>query len=424
MLPISSSSLTNTILSGYNQINQIKYLNAMSNKGAIGSVAPVKPVTSTLNQENTSFIKEFESKMTDMLKTAEAALNPKDDKYSASSSKESVAQVSGKLTSTSDNYELTVQQTAAGQVNRSNALKSDGELPTISGSINIKTSKGNFDIRVNSAGTRTNEEALKKIAEKINSANSEVTASVVTKDGKSTLELTGQTGTENAFTVSGTAAERLGLTNVTQESRDAIFTINKNNGEEVEDFTSKTNTIAVDDIEVNLKGEGTTTIEAGGNNNSTMADAMKKVVDSFNKTLAFLDKNADNRMGVLQQMKRMLTLPTSERSMESIGISVNKDGTLSFDREEFIKAMNENPISSKTTATNFLEGVKQDARAGMNTSSKDLVGKTSSSNTGFQNVLSNNYQMDSIKMMNTYNRTGVYNLSNYYAVGMFMNMFI
>lgn len=425
MLPISSASMTRAVFSGYNQINQIKYLNAMSNRATTDAVSPVKPVTSVLNKENTVFIRDFQNQMTDMLKTAESALNAKPDKLAASSSSEDTAKVSGKLSNSSDRYELTIEQTAAAQVNRSDALVSDGELPTISGSIQLKTSEGNFEFRVNSAGARTNEEALQKIADKVNAAQAGIAASVRTENGKSVLELTGETGAENTFTVTGTAAEKLGLTNVVQQSQDAIFSVNKNDGEEVKNETSKTNSITVDDIEVELAQKGTAVIQAGGNDASSMADAMNKVVDNFNKTLAFLDKNAENRMGVLQQMKRMLIMPTSERSMESIGVSVNKDGTLVFDEDQFMTAMKEDATGTKKIATQLIQDVKQDARDGMNTSSADLVDKTSNQNL-LNPLLTSGYanQMDPIKMMNSYNRTGVFNFSNYYAVGLFINTYV
>ena len=73
----------------------------------------------------------------------------------------------------------------SGQVNRSNGYASEGELPALGGSLKLQTAKGTYNVSLSSAGAKTNHEALEKFAEKINSLNAGVTASVTKKDGKS-----------------------------------------------------------------------------------------------------------------------------------------------------------------------------------------------------------------------------------------------
>ena len=415
---LNSASLMNTVLSGYTQMNQVRLAQALSG-GTVSSVGKVTSSTykNQLSQEDSDFLKKYQSQMTQMLSAAEGVLTPQSSRLAAASEDSSVAEVRGSMKKASDRYELTVERLASGQINRSQALQSGGGLPSIGGALSITTEKGRYDFSLSSAGAKTNEEALQNFAAKINAAKAGVTASVVTKDGLSTLELTSdKTGAASSFTVSGTLAERLGLDQAARQGQDAVYTISKN-GEETERVTSASNSVTLESgLTATLKGTGTTTVRAGGSAASSMADAMEKLVDSFNSTLSFLNDNADKGIGVLQQMKRMVVPPASEGSMNLIGIGTLADGTLTFDRSAFVKALTDSPSLMRDIAENVAEGVRADARQGMNTASADLLSSTAMS----QRQLS--YNQDPLNFLSAYNRNGVYNLLNYYAVGTLMNI--
>ena len=261
MYPIQNSmySLSNTILSGYTQMNQMRAMLAASGNSKLSAISGVSNVTSStankLDADSAAFLKDYQKQMTALKDAADGVLNPKTDKLAAGSSDRTVATVTGKLESQSDSYELTVQQTAAGQVNRSTSFVSNGELPSMGGGLQIKTAAGTFDFSLSAAGAKTNQEALQKFADSINASRAGVTARVVTENGRSSLELEGASGSDNKFTVSGTAAESLGLDKAVTESRDAIFTITRNDGETYSG-TSSTNAVEVDGVSINIAGTG------------------------------------------------------------------------------------------------------------------------------------------------------------------------
>lgn len=432
MLSVNSGNWMNTVLSGYSQMNQMKYLTSISSNKSVGAVGASRATSSsTLGTEDTKFLKEYSEKLSKLEAAADKVINGKADKMAAASEDRTVATVSGKLENKDDTYELLVTQTASGQVNRSNGYASEGELPALGGSLKLQTAKGTYNVSLSSAGAKTNHEALEKFAEKINSLNAGVTASVTKKDGKSYLSIEGEAGTgSGGFTASGSAAESLGLDKVETEGRGAVFTLTKN-GEETETFTSKTNTVEVDGITVNFKGTGSTKIKAGGSDSSAALDAMEDLVSAYNDVISFLEKNEGRGVGVLKQLKRMVTPPVSERSLEMIGMSVGSDGKLKINGDKFMAKMDENASFVKDLTKRIADNSKQDAQTGLNAPSASLVGSSSgSTGSANKNMFSSVAggasfgNTDYFKMMSTYSRIGVHNMSNYYAVGMMMNSFI
>ena len=125
-----------------------------------------------------------------------------------------------------------------------------------------------------------------------------------------------------------------------------------------------------------------------------------------------------------EQMKRMIQPPVSESSMSMIGLTVKADGTLSFDQDVFNKATDASPSLMGSIAERVASGIKQDAQRGLDAPSASLVGSAAKQQNMFGSSAFSSSQMDSISMMSTYNRLGAYNMSNYYAVGMMMNMFV
>lgn len=430
MISSNFSSLSNIVLSGYSQMNQMRYMLSMNGSSRASSASSVKSVskTSGLSDEDTSFIKGYQEKMNQLKEAANSVLNPKASKNTAASGNNAVAEASGALQNASDVYRVDVQQTASAQINRSVEFASDGALPSAGGGLTIRSSKGTFNLNLSSAGAKTNKEALEKFAQKINAANAGVTANVVTKDGKSSLEISGATGSEHAFTLSGSFAESMGLEDAAVESRDAVFSVTKNDVE-TQAFTFATNELDIDGVSITLTGAGSTEIKAGKGDTSVTASAMSSLVDSYNRTLRYLDSNSGKGVGVLRQMKNMLMTPVSERSMARVGISVNSDGSLSFDSKAYQKAMTEDPTLTKELVDTIASGFRKDAEQGLNISSGSLLSASQSSGSSrvsggsSQSAISSS-QLNTFQLMSMYSRTGAYNMSNYYAVGAMMSQFV
>lgn len=108
--------------------------------------------------------------------------------------------------------------------------------------------------------------------------------------------------------------------------------------------------------------------------------AVRDMVGEYNSSLKLLNDNAARGPGVERQLERMVRDPAPARSMEMVGLSVNKDGTLALDEEKLTAALTEKDDTLRKTYTDVLggaygvaESVRQDARAGLNTRSNTLV---------------------------------------------------
>lgn len=244
-----------------------------------------------------------------------------------------------------------------------------------------------------------------------------------------------ETGKENAFSINGTLAEKMGLTKEKQAAQDAVYTVKKENdkGQAAQEKTSASNRITLDDekIEATLKKAGSTQIKVGDDVKG-MADKLDNLVKSYNNTVKFLNDNAGQGSGVLDQLRRMSRLPTGEKAMNLAGISVNpKDGTFAFDRDAFAEAMETSPTLTKEIISGsygVAQGLRQDAQSGLNTSSAKLVDAMDSfrASQDFINRMAQNNMLNqwSYSPLGTYSKANSYNLFQYFTSGAMMSMYI
>ena len=181
-------NLSNVIMSGYSQINSVRLAQALSGKSAGSTVSSARQGSvsskNKLSAEDADFLKDYQKEMQELKAEAEKVLAGGDkSRLAAGALDASVAEVSGKLGDRGDQYKLTVEQLASGQINRSTVLNSKDPMPSMGGSLRIKTEKGSFDFYLSAAGTKTNREMLDKFASRINAKDTGVTASVKEKDG-------------------------------------------------------------------------------------------------------------------------------------------------------------------------------------------------------------------------------------------------
>ena len=401
-------------MSGYSMLNGMKAQLALNRSHGSDAGTVLAPAF-RLTGQSTQFLKDYQAEMNGMLSAANGVLNPKrqTDRLTASSNNLDIATVSGNLERLTDNYLLKVEQTASEQVNRSKEMASGASLPAISGKLNIQTVDRKVELFLRSAGAGTNKEAFENFAAVINAQNAGITASVLEKNGYVALEISGQAGGD--FTLSGSFAEQLGLDKIADESRQAVFSLSKN-GQATESFTSSSNRVEIDGISATLTGVGTTRIDFAPAATDTLTNAMQQLTDRFNSALSFLNKNEDQGIGVLNQIKRMITPPVSESSMAKAGITVKSDGSLNFDRAAFVLAMEKNPSLISSISKNIAQGISSDAQLGMRESSKSLVPQSISLQP------EQRYNIDTLHLLNLYSHRGVYNMLNLNAVGVLMNI--
>lgn len=150
------------------------------------------------------------------------------------------------------------------------------------------------------------------------------------------------------------------------------------------------------------------------------AEAVQKMVDQFNSTLKTMNDNASRGPGVEKQIARMVSLPTSERSMEQVGITVNKDGTLKVDSDKLKTALKENTsVAQDVIGGSFgmARGIQMDAQTGLRQTPSTLIARDLAS-------MKQQQMGDSLSQMGMYSKSGVYNMANLNSVGVLMNMLI
>lgn len=427
----------NSYMGYYNyqaSINNFRLTQALSNNQRFMNSISSASRTSSNAYKNTSltssmaFVKNYSSSMSDLMSSANALKSSNQSgvmsDYVVSSSDASVAKATEKLTvRNAQEMEFDVQQLAAAQVNVSEGVKAsdktqsdmDFTVGNEMNSVNVKVSASNSD------GTaKTNAQMLKEAADQINRGTSNVTASVVQKDGVASLQLEGKyTGAANTFSVSGNLGAAAGADAVKTEAANSKYSITA--GGKTTQHESYSNDVYADSyrIGVELKGVGKATVKADVDSDK-IATALSDLVGSYNSSLKLLNDNYDRGTGVDRQLRNLVAGLGSEQSLKQLGITVNKDATLKFDKDVFAKNMKDSPSLTKSLISGpggIADRAFSKGSSGMNVNSSslinaDLMGAQAESVTNPLNAFS------------TYSRSGAYAMNNYAAVGMMLNYLI
>jgi flagellar hook-associated protein 2 len=265
--------------------------------------------------------------------------------------------------------QIEVQQLASAQVlqsavvSASSAVAGTGKLTITTGSGTTATS---FDVTLASPSN-----TLADLAKAINDKNGGVTATVVTDNSGARLVLKGNTGAASAFTVtadSATADANLqrfaydgtttgGLT-LSQSAQSAKVNIDN----VAMEFETNTVTTAIPylRIDLNSASPGTTVTLATNQPTSTMSDLVGEFVTAYNNLKAALNTSTSSTSstagllssdsGVREMSNRLATLTSvpltdtgNYRTLADLGVSTNRDGTLSLDSARLTAALAADP---------------------------------------------------------------------------------
>ena len=208
------------------------------------------------------------------------------------------------------------------------------------------------------------DKTLDGIVRKINAANVGVTASVVTDaDGTARVVLKGQTGSNSAFTVSGSSPELAqfdvgdgqAATAVDGQAADARLKVD---GVSV---TRASNTVSdlIDGVKLTLTGTGTVTLGATSPSDA-LSQAVADVVETYNQLLATIATETDPINGDLKDdaaaktlrtslahltLSKLITDGSSPSTLAEIGVATNRDGTLRVDSAALTRAITTYPAA-------------------------------------------------------------------------------
>lgn len=414
-------------------INNFRLTQALSkNQRFMEAVSPASRVSNSYRNtsltSSMAFIKNYSNSMSDMMSSANALRSVNQsgvmNDLVVSSSDSSVATATEKLpVRNAQQIDVDVKQLAAAQVNVSEGVKAsekaqsdmDFTVGNAANSVNVKVSAANAD------GTaKTNAQMLKEAADQINSGSSNVKASVVQKDGVASLQLEGKyTGAANSFEVSGNLGAAAGAEAVKTEAANSKYSITT--GGKTTQHESYSNDVYADSyrIGIELKGVGKASIKADVDSDK-IASALSDLVGSYNSSLKLLNDNYDRGTGVDRQLRNLVAGLGSEESLKQLGITVNKDATLKFDKDVFAKNMKDNPSLTKSLISGpggIADRAFNKGSSGMNVQSSslingDLMGAQADSITNPMNAFG------------SYSRSGAYAMNNYAAVGMMLNYLV
>jgi len=268
--------------------------------------------------------------------------------HTASSSNTALATVSASTDAVSGSYGVEVVKLAKAQKQVSGTF-SGSDAVVGAGTMSFASTSGSFSVTMNADSTLAN------LRDAINQAsdNVGVSASLINEDGGTRLVLTStKTGEDNAITVSGSLA----TFTETQAAQNAEVKV------EGYTHTSASNTVsdAIEGVTLNLLAaeEGTTFSVTVNNDTSSALSAVRSFVSAYNSVVSTIAGNSgydatSQTAGALigdsltrsvsSQLRNILskTVPAQGdySSLSQLGLSLQKDGSLSLDTGKFNDAM-------------------------------------------------------------------------------------
>lgn len=307
-----------------------------------------------------SALTTFSTALTELLKSSSYSGQP----VSNDATIASVSLISGATGTPKLPAQLEVRQLATAQVLHSNVISSNLAIAG-NGTLTFTTGTTSFDVTI-----ATPNNNLDNLAKAINDKAGGITASVVTDSNGARLVLKGTTGAAQAFTVStadGDANLQRFVFNGTSttgsmtKSQDALNALIRVDNVDMSFATNEiTTAIPYLRIDLNSAKPGTTVTLATDQPTATMADLVGEFVQAYNNVKTAINdatKSTTDTVGLLssdpgvREMANRLARMTGTKlassgtyqTLSDIGVSTNRDGTLTLDSARLNKALQDDP---------------------------------------------------------------------------------
>lgn len=252
-------------------------------------------------------------------------------------------------------YSIEVNHLATPQVNTGYYLRDD-TLELSRGEhtfeVAIDDSVYEFQFKVNDEDT--NKSVIEKLSRLVNRSGIGLSSNIMRLGNTSALEIssraTGASITGDIFRITNSSAnptddvvDKLGIDRITARPTDAQFTLNGMAK------TSATNRFTINkSIEVTLNRttqEGEAVNITKRDDLDAILDAVKQLVDGYNRIIDLSNNkqdNTDDASHLNYELKR--TANAYKNDLESIGLTMNEDGSLKMDDALFLQTANEDTI--------------------------------------------------------------------------------
>lgn len=272
-----------------------------------------------------------------------------------------------------ESFDINVKQLACSQLNTGNYLQPRSK--------NIKPGEYSFDLSINDViyefqfkvdNSETTNNIQNKIARLINRSNIGLTANIKEDNLGNTAiniesEATGINGTTPViFSIKSDDAsnqpliDTLGLDRVTQYPANAIFDVD---GDE---RSSMSNSITINkayDVKLSKVTEEPVTISLKADADS-IVESLNELVAGYNNLISVTnDENNNHFQGTEKLQNEIASIARSyKKQLADSGLSLNKDGTISADKEVIINADNKDALSHIYESLNsFKNSIKEKA---------------------------------------------------------------
>ncbi len=411
----------------YSNYNNYRLQTALAKHGLSGTNSSRPNGTGTsVNSGSVDFLKQYNTVMSNLLSSANALMAANGtgvmSDLSVSSSDTDVADASiNYRPREAKTFAVDVQQLAQAQQNNSAGV-TGGLSATDDMDFKIESAQGrvinvNVSAHYDDGTAKTNRQMLREAAAQINEAGGSVRAKVIEEDGRVSLQVSGkETGQHNSFSVTGELGAAKGLDQETMSAQNAEYTVTENG--RTTSHASDTNSIGLDlgRINVQLKDTGSVNISTAPDEKKIVS-AVEDLVKSYNSAIELLSANSGRGSGVERQLRNMLMGIAPERSLDLIGITTNKDGTLKVNAETLTEKLQKDPSLTRdilSGANGMAARAYGKATGGLEANSVSLINNDLKS-AEIDNVTSE------YNFMNMFARSGAYNLNNYYALGLMVN---
>ena len=169
--------------------------------------------------------------------------------------------------------------------------------------------------------------------------------------------------------------------------------------------------------------------------------AINDFADKYNSTISFLESNSNRSAGAVRQLESLKrSLPTENAMKKALGISLDKNGKLQVDNDELKKSLESGYDLAKdvmggqygiaqrtgTKASSILDSSIDTVVGSSKTESSSTSNDKNSSASGFDysDFSSDDSMSAYFTSFANFAKSGAYNLSNYYAVGMLLNTLV
>ena len=254
-----------------------------------------------------------------------------------------------------DSYSIEVKHLATPQVNTGYYLRDDTlELSHGEHTFEVAIDDNVYEFQFKVNEEDTNKSVIEKLSRLINRSGIGLGSNILKIGNTSALEIssksTGTTSNTDIFSILNSSSDtaddvvdKLGIATVSSHPSDAQFTLNGI------DKTSSTNRFTINrSIEVTLNRttpEGEAVNITKRDDLDSMLDSVNNLIDGYNRIIELSNNKADNSNDASHlnyELKR--TASAYKNDLESIGLTMNDDGSLKLDTALFLQSASEDTI--------------------------------------------------------------------------------